>query len=534
MAAKTVKAKETSTAVDSTTAGTVADTPAPVPNPIDDLLKQSRDAYHARDWTLLRRLVAEGLAKAPANYELMLLRARASTNLRDWEDAAASWGAVCNVRPTWAEAWFQHARSLNRMNDRPGAARVAQELFALSESDPGALIFHIRIAFEIEDIRGASAALAKLVKVDREAAEREAANFDRDGDLRALLIATKTLHDAGPGAGHDDEKLQDMTEQLLRRAISRERADQLADAYLDCAVLLDIYPDDSLAQKSMARVLRSLQQKADRALKEERFEEACDAYREVLRCTPGDPDRLVSYGRALLRLRRNAEAIPIWQHVVSDFPDRREGHIQLARALDRASKFGAATTAWRDVLARDPENAEAQQALSAISRRAITAGRAAIVEENFVEAWRIFSDLRAELPDDEEPPRRLDQIERNILKTMRAAYKSRELQGIFNYYQQIPGLLNEVAEGQLLFARALTELHRYDLAAKAWHRLADLDPLSSAKPHLQIARCYLRAGLPMEAGAAISELRAREPDNPEARKMQTDLREMLLTANLTR
>lgn len=532
MAARTVKAKEDTSAVDSTTPATVADTP--VPNPIDDILRHSRDAYQARDWTLLRRLVTEGLAKAPANYELMLLRARASTNLRDWEDAAASWEAVCNLRPTWAEAWFQRARSLNRMNDRPGAARVARELFALSETDPGALVFYIRVAFEIEDIRGASTALGKLVKADKDAMDREVANFERDGDLRALLIATKTLHDAEPGANQDDEKLQDMTEQLLRRAISRERADQLADAYLDCAVLLDIFPDDSLAQKSMARVLRSLQLKADRALKEERLEEACDAYREVLRCTPNDPDRLVNYGRALLRLKRNAEAIPIWQHVVGHFQDRREGYIQLARALDRASKFGAATNAWREVLARDPENAEAQQAMSAISRRAVTAGRAAIVEERFIEAWRIFSDLRVELPNDEEAPRRLEQIERNILKAMRTAYKARELREIFTYYQQVPGLLDDNAEGQLLFARALTELHRYDLAAKAWRRLAVLDPLNNAKPHLQIARCYLRAGLPMEAGAAISELRAREPDNPEARKMQTDLREMLLTANLTR
>jgi len=376
--------------------------------------------------------------------------------------------------------------------------------------------------------------LAELTQSDRATAEREAANFEREGDIRALVIAVKAIHDMGPGKAAEDERLQDLSEQLLRRAISRERGEMLADAYLDCAVLLDIYPDDTLAQKSLARVLRSLQVKSERLLKEELFEEAADAYRELARCTPHDPNVLINYGRVLMRLKRPAAAWPIWERLVEHFPDRREGYIQLARSLDRSSQFGRATKAWRKVLALDPENVEAQQALSAITRRAITAGRTAITEGRFVEAWRIFNDLQAEEPGNDEPPRRLDQIERNILKEMRAAYKQRRLQQIFAYGQEIPNLLHDNAEAQLLLARAAMELHRFDVAAQGWRNLATLDPLNSSKPHLQIARCYLRAGLPMEAGAAIKELRAREPNNPEAQKLKDDLREMMLASGLER
>jgi tetratricopeptide (TPR) repeat protein len=540
MVAKTAKLKETPGSIEGVVpAKSLLNNQAgqnagekPEPSELNAILAAGRQAYQVRDWTGLKQLVTDGLAKNPDNYELLLLKSRALTNLRDWAEAIPAWDAVCNVRPTWAEAWFQWARAFSRSGNRPGAARVAETLRALSETDPAALIFFVRIAFEIEDMPAAAASFKKLVESDRETAEREAANFERESDLRALLIATKTLRDASDDGAQDDERLQDMTEQLLRRAISRERAEHFADAYLDCAVLLGIYPDDSLAQKSLARVLRGLQQKADKALKEERFEDACDAYRELMRCTPKDIDRLTNYGRTLLRLKRPEEAIPVWQQMVAIAPDRREGYVQLARALDRASKFGLATKAWRDVIERDPENFEAQQALAAVSRRAVTAGRAAITEERFLDAWHIFDDLREEETEKEEVARRLDQIERNILKTIRTAYKQRNLREIFTYYRDIPGLLHNSAEGQLLLARALTELHRYDLAAKGWRRLAELDPLNNAKPYLQIARCYLRAGLPMEAGTAIAELRAREPENEEARKMQTDLREMLLTGGM--
>jgi predicted Zn-dependent protease len=324
--------------------------------------------------------------------------------------------------------------------------------------------------------------------------------------------------------------MQGMSVQLLRRAISNERADKLADAYLDCAVLLGIYPDDTLAQKSLARVLKSLQVKAERLLKDEQLDAAAQGYRELLRCTPYDPAALVNYGRVLMRLKQPALALPIWQRLVERFPERREGHIQLARSFDRTSQFGRATKAWREVLALDPENAEAQQAMSVISRRAITAGRAAITEGQFVDAWRIFNDLRAEEPDNEEAPRRLDQIERNILKDMRAAYKQRRLQHIFAYGKRIPNLLSDNAEAQLLLARAAMELHRFDVAAEHWRLLAALDPLNSAKPHLQVARCYLRAGLQMEAGDAIKELKIHDPQNPEGKKLKDDLRQLMLAS----
>jgi tetratricopeptide (TPR) repeat protein len=482
-----------------------------------------RLAYKSGDWKDLHDLAGAYLIDSPNDREVLLLYARSCNGLADWSGAAEAWSDVCEDRPEWSEARFQHGRARLRLGDHSTASQIASDL----ESMPGAGSYVVRLRVELNEFSGARSALEALFRSDPEVAARDLELMGRQRDQRGLAVFMRARLDTQGEAAVDAEQILTVSEALFRRAIGFERAGDLLQAHFDYDALLVLAPDDDMARRSSVRIARALREIAQDHVKAQALPEAAQAFAVALRAAPADAGLFRNYGRILMRLRDWTRAVGVWREFARLQPDDVEGHVQVARALDRSGCYPEAVLAWRVVRDRDPGHDEAMEALSTVNQRMIVAGRLAITEERFLEAYDLFKTVLNEDPQNQEPGRRLQQVGRNLLKAMRAAYKASDPRRVLAFGVAATDLLPSDAEVQLLIGRAAGTLRRHEVGAAAWSRLAQIDPTQAPLAHLQIARCRLHLGDYHDALAATRKILVAEPKNVEARKLLERLRSLV-------
>jgi tetratricopeptide (TPR) repeat protein len=483
-----------------------------------------RLAYRQRDWMDLYSRSTAFLARRPNDREILLLNARASSGLGDWTSAAESWNKVAEDRAGWPEARYQVARARIRLGYVDAATEIAERLDAEMADNPEAGAFAVRLFVELDALSQLRGAFERLYRAAPQLAAKEFDLLDRQNEPRGLAIVLRVRYEVeGPRPGHDERQLN-TSETLFREAIIRERAGDLLEAFLNYEALLALSPEDGLAARSRDRIARELRFRAEDALVRQNLPEAAAAFPGALRAAPQDAALKRAYGRVLMRERDWTRAVAVWRGLADLVPQDAEAALQLARALDRSGRFSEAIVAWKDAQAHNPGNAEIEQSLSTIIRRMIFAGRAAIAEERFLDAYDLFKAVVREAPDEEEGRRRLDQVGRNLLKAMRAAYKAGDLRSVVRHAEAAADLLPDDPEVRLLTGRAASGMRRYGLAIEAWSRLAELDPESQRLCNLQIARCHLHLGAIQEGQQALRAVMAEDPENAEARELMERFR----------
>ncbi len=482
-----------------------------------------RLAYKAADWKELHQRAGTYLVESPNDREVLLLFARSCNGLADWPGAARAWCEVCEDRPEWAEARFQHGRARLRLGEHSAASQIACDLASM----PGGGAYVVRLRLDLDEFAGAKTALEALFRSDPEIAARELDLLSRQRDQRGLAVGMRARLDAEGEAAVDAEELLTVSEALFRRAISYERAGDLLQAHFEYEALLVLAPDDDMARRSSARIARALRDIAQDHLMAESLPQAAEAYGRAVRAAPADASLWRNYGRVLMRLRNWPQAVAVWREFVRLRPDDLEGGVQLARALDRSGFYPEAVHAWRTVRDREPDQVEAAEALSTVNQRMIVAGRLAITEERFLDAHDLFKAVLREDPQNEEPGRRLQQVGRNLLKAMRAAYKVSDPRRVLALGVAATEALPGDAEVPLLIGRAAGTLRRHEVALAAWSRLAELDPSQAILANVQIARCRLHLGEYPDALAATRRVLVAEPRNVEARQLLERLRSLV-------
>ena len=272
-------------------------------------------------------------------------------------------------------------------------------------------------------------------------------------------------------------------------------------------------------------LLRALREIAQDHVLSEALPEAALAFARAVRAAPADANLWRNYGRVLMRLRDWTKAVAVWREFVRLQPDDLEGDVQLARALDRSGCYPEAVLAWRSVRTREPDHEEATVALSTVSQRMIAAGRCDKRGSLSRSLWFVQGRSAGRSPE-RRASKTAAQVGRNLLKSMRAAYKASEPRRVLAFGGAATDLLPDDAEVQLLVGRAASTLRRHEVALAAWSRLVELDPTQDKLANLQIARCRLYLGHYHDAMAATRKVLLAEPRNVEARQLMERLRSL--------
>jgi tetratricopeptide (TPR) repeat protein len=495
----------------------------------EPLLWLSRLAYRSYDWRELFARSRAFLKLRPDDREVLLLHGRACNGVGNWQAAVEAWRSVAEDRPDWPEAKYQLGRALVRI--WPAGAARNEPVEEIAKALAGSLHadgqrYALRLLIEVDAIAEALEVAQSLLRENAAAALSEFEQFERTDDWRGLAVALRARLNVDGRDPKIDERQAAVAESLFRRAIASERAGALLEAFFDYDALLMLAPDDVLAQRSCARIVRDLKARAQDALARQAWPEAADGLCLAVRVSADDLPVRRNYGRVLMRLRKWDEAVKIWRDFALEANEDAEGRVQLARALDRSGRLVEAVGAWRAVLALDAKHAEALASLDTIARRMTFAGRTAIAEERFLDAHELFRCVLREDPASEEAPPRLEQVGRNVLKAMRAAYKAKEYKSLVRYSGAVNDLLPADAEAQLLIGRSAAALRRYPEAIAAWSRLAELEESRSLLANLQIARCYLHLGAAKDGQAALRKVRAIDPKNGEAKELSERFKEI--------
>jgi tetratricopeptide (TPR) repeat protein len=81
-----------------------------------------------------------------------------------------------------------------------------------------------------------------------------------------------------------------------------------------------------------------------------RFEDAYEAYGNMLRMYPRDADALINYGLLAARLNHPDEAVDSWERAVDADPNQPNAQLYLAEALDQRHEAAAAARHWEAFL----------------------------------------------------------------------------------------------------------------------------------------------------------------------------------------
>lgn len=101
-----------------------------------------------------------------------------------------------------------------------------------------------------------------------------------------------------------------------------------------------------------------------------RFDEAREAFEEVLRCSPGDWRALVGLGLLSRQRGGHAAAVTLFRQAVTHYPDHPGIRLELALSLRDAGQNDAAINEYEAVLSRDSTNAGALVGLAILRRQA--------------------------------------------------------------------------------------------------------------------------------------------------------------------
>lgn len=487
----------------------------------------ARLSYRAREWQALRKHAVAFLAAVPDDREMAQLKGRACLALKLWQEAADTWLHVTRLRPEWAEGWYQLTRSLAKAGDVYRARASAIRLRELGNTSALALVTAAHVFLELDDLPAAAEAYEHLGKNDPELLGKELPKHESREDLRGCAVVIAALR-RSEVSGDLRQKLGDLSDNLIRRAIAAERAGKLSEALLDYSAAALLSPDDPLAARSGSRLLQKLHDRADTHVKAGDAAGAVAIYEEIVRTSPGNLKTATQLAKLHMQTHEWARAAAVWRHLTEERPDNPQYALFYARCLERSGELDTAHRAWIRLGKLDPGNQEAANALSKIPGRLIKAAQTAIAEGRYPGAWKALCSVPEGCPEHEGAQRRLAQLGRYARKKMRAAYKvGRYLDVVENGTVAVQVMPNDLDLARML-AKAAMRVSNFAAAAAAWRRA--LAPGSELAPQDQLnyARCCIETCAFDDAEAAVRAVLLQDPGNERARELELDLRESKL------
>ncbi|MEO8927818.1 MAG: hypothetical protein ABI306_11720 [Caulobacteraceae bacterium] len=261
------------------------------------------------------------------------LRARIDAAGGEPDAELAAWArALAHFEPGHRNAYLVIGRAGARTGDWGEAAEAFTQALAVGEAEGALFLEHA----------GACARGGRLVEAVQSWNRAEALARDSREPLARVTRAREELRGLAVAAHQD----------------AVERRDWRA-AWASLAALADLDEDAQAQDERAGRLLKETGKALSEAAGEHR-PEAVDLALLYLEQAPADGRARLFLGRALVRERRNAEALDVWQALAADRPDSVEPNLQIARLAKRMSEAELGRGAADAVLALEPGHVEAQ------------------------------------------------------------------------------------------------------------------------------------------------------------------------------
>lgn len=298
-------------------------------------------------------------------------------------------------------------------------------------------------------------------------------------------------------------------------ALHRAGRDRDAEAQFDAA--LAIAPDHAdaltllgrlLSRNDPERALRLWRRLAERRptaaepplqmarihIKQKRYAEAQEAFREVLAVAPGHGEALRGVGLALAEINLQ-EAIEHFTKIVAQSPGDTASRLQLARHYLKARDWARAEAAYRDIAERDPQHREGLVQLALLLARN---------PERLDEAVALWE--------------RVADIDRTAYPLVQQAYLFERRGRVIEAEAAYRGALQRAAQDPMALvglARLLAEQKRWEEAAI---QFAALHKVDRRRPDalLGLGRCLERLDRTEEALATYKKVLHLDPINANA------------------
>jgi hypothetical protein len=487
----------------------------------DIMRAKARAAYKDADWLAVLSAADELIDRDPSDVEAAQLKARALTNLREWQPARLAWAMVRSHKPDNLDATYQFGRASARSGHWFDSLAVLDELLDQADADAASGLFAFRLAMEV----GAYPAAVRAVGIIERAGEPGAdlpAEVRAAKDPRVVAVAAAA---AQSDAAADD--VQACYEDLMRRAVGREHADALLDAYRDFAAAALLKAPDSLASRSCDRVFRAQMQLADQALSAGDLAEAESAFFVAIQCRAADTDALQGLGRTLMRAQRWGQAVSVWQALLKVEGPSEEVSVQLARSLERSGRYVEGHEAWTRVATLFPDLEEAPRSLERLVSRALKDARESSSAGRWLEAMSWLGQAKALAPDNPDVQRRWDQAGREITKELRADYKEGAYDRVAKTAYAIRGQWDAITASLPLVGKAALRVKQYDMAADALSLYFQQSQEPDPSLRIYLLRAGVRAGRASTAQGALALFSADELEQPDVKQLVEGLDELL-------
>jgi protein O-mannosyl-transferase len=239
-------------------------------------------------------------------------------------------------------------------------------------------------------------------------------------------------------------------------------------------------PDSWLAQSNLGRYL----------MRQGRFQEAMDHYREALRISPNDVDSLVSVGNALFGQGHEDEAADYYRRALQSNPNNPEAHVNLAVILAHRGQVEEAMEHDRKAIENNPNHITAHVNLAVALA---TRGRYEEAIEHYQQALAV------------NPSQPLTHI--NLAIALAALGRTTEAQ---DHYHRAAVAVNNHAEG-------LAQQGRLAQAAAQYAEAIRLIP-NNAEAHCGLGALLAHQGKTTEAREHFAEALRLKPDYAEAQQ----------------
>lgn len=298
------------------------------------------DPAAAQDFSRLTRLEptmadhVDGLKRALARLRDRIDGADAEWDAESGAEAAGAARTLIRFEPRHRNAHLLLARARARAGGWPEAAEAFSQALLLSGDDvDGPLLL---------EHAAACARCGRLTEAV-DSWKRATVLAAADPEARAAAIRARDL-------------LREMAEAGYAAAV--EGGDWRA-AWASGDALAELEDDASAIQGRRKQLLEATVKALNKAAEGHR-PETIDLAHLYLEHAPGDVRARLFLGRALLRERRDAEALGVWQALAADRSDSVEPHLQIARLAKRLGQPRLGLQAADAVLARESRHAEAR------------------------------------------------------------------------------------------------------------------------------------------------------------------------------
>ncbi len=286
--------------------------------------------------------------------------------MQDDPGAARAWRLTLRLQPGHRQAAaalqqmvrpaIEAGREAQRTGDMARAARAYAGALELEPLHREANLALARIA-ENDGDWAAAARHWRPVADDSVSLARLARALGRSGEPLAALQVCRQA----PASADIETAILALVRPLVLRGREHGAAEQIAEAREMFDAVLQIDPAHEEALRWRERLARTQLKAARTAFRDGDFA-ASAAHAAALRAAqPGDRDADLILARALMKLRRHADALPVWRTIAEHEPDYADAWLNLARCARRTKDWPLAFEASEALLALDGSHAEAAE-----------------------------------------------------------------------------------------------------------------------------------------------------------------------------